>query len=85
MQLQSWFATSPFASALRAAAGLGLAAALDWLTQNITSTGLPVVVQVAIVAATPPLLRALNKADGTWGRSGLNEAVIKDADEEPAA
>lgn len=71
----AWFATSPLASSLRVAVGLGAAAALDYIAKNVGDFNVPVVVQVAIVAAIPPILRALNPADGVYGKG---ETMIED-------
>lgn len=68
---KSWLATSPLASSARTAFALGAVAALDWTLQNIASFQLPVVAQVAIAAAIPPIIRALNSADGVFGRGSV--------------
>lgn len=59
-----WAADSPLASALRVAGAAGLVHLLD----NIAGLGLSVPVQVALTAAIPVLLRALNPEDGAFGR-----------------
>lgn len=71
----TWFATSPLATSLRVAAGLGAAAALDYVAKNVGNFNLPVVVQLAVAAAIPPILRALNPADGVYGKG---ETVVED-------
>lgn len=64
----AWFATSPLASSMRVALGLGVAAALDYLAKHVGDFNLPVVLQLAVAAAIPPLLRAINPADGVFGK-----------------
>lgn len=62
-----WLARSPLASALKIAAGAGLAALLEQLT---TSSVSPVWVAVG-AAIIPVLINYLNPADARYGR-GLN-------------
>lgn len=66
----SWFATSPLASALRVALGLGAASALNYLTEHLADLNLPAWVQLAVTVAVPPILRAINPADGVYGKGG---------------
>lgn len=59
-----WLATSPLASAAKVA----LSAALVWVIDNVGSLDLTPVVQVALVAALPVLINALNPEDPRYGR-----------------
>lgn len=65
MNFGLWLARSPIASAAKVAAG----AVLVWLVDNITTLDLHPVAQVAIIAAVPVLLNALNPADDRYGRT----------------
>ena len=58
-----WFAHSAFASALRTAIALGIVASLSYVSVHIADFHLPVLLQVALVAAIPPLSRVLNPED----------------------
>lgn len=71
----TWFATSPLASSLRVAAGLAAAAALDYIAKHVGDFNLPVVVQLAVAAGIPPILRAINPADGVFGKG---ETTVED-------
>lgn len=70
----TWLAVSPLASAGRAGAG----AILVWLLNNVADLNLPVWANVAIVAALPPLIRAMNPVDGVFGAGSRD-----DIEEEP--
>jgi hypothetical protein len=63
-----WLARSPIASAAKVASG----AVLVWVLDNVTDLGLHPVVQVAIVAAVPVLINAVNPADDRYGRHGYS-------------
>lgn len=62
-QVGVWLATSPLGGAFKAATG----AVLVWLLDNIASLSIPAVGQVAIVAALPVLINALNPNDPRYG------------------
>ena len=72
---ESWFATSPLASASRvfAATVLALAVAAWVESGTISLTNWETWVIAALAAAVPVVLRALNPMDGVYGRNG--EAV----------
>lgn len=59
-----WLARSPIASAAKVAAG----AVLVWTLDNVTDLGLHPIAQVAIVAAIPVLINAINPQDDRYGR-----------------
>lgn len=59
-----WLARSPLASAAKVAAG----AVLVWTLDNVTDLGLHPIAQVAIVAAIPVLINAINPQDDRYGR-----------------
>lgn len=63
----SWLATSPLASALRTALALGVVTGLNYVTEHVADFGLPVIVQLVVAASIPPIVRALNPADGVFG------------------
>lgn len=65
-----WLANSPIASAAKVASG----AVLVWLIDNVTDLGLHPVVQVAIVAAVPVLINAVNPFDPRYGASKTQES-----------
>jgi uncharacterized membrane-anchored protein len=62
-QVGIWLATSPVGGAFKAATG----AMLVWLLDNVASLDLPAIVQVAIVAAVPVLINAVNPNDPRYG------------------
>lgn len=64
--IQLFLAASPLGGALKAASG----AVLVWLLDNVASLNLPVVAQVAIIAAIPVFINYLNPADTRYGSSG---------------
>lgn len=68
-----WLARSPIASAAKVAAG----AMLVWVLDNVTDLGLHPVVQVAIVAAVPVLVNAVNPLDDRYGK---HAAVVAEPD-----
>lgn len=61
-----WFATSPYASAVKA----GLGAMLAYLLANIDDYGLPPIVYVAVIAAVPLVINVLNPKDTRVGIKG---------------
>lgn len=61
----TWLAQSPLASALK----IGLSAALVWVVDNAYSLELEPIVSVALTAALPVLINALNPADSRYGRN----------------
>ena len=61
--IQLFLANSPIGGALKAASG----AVLVWLLDNVSSFDLPVVAQVAIIAALPVFINYLNPADTRYG------------------
>lgn len=63
-----WLARSPIASAAKVAAG----AVLVWTLDNVTDLGLHPIAQVAIVAAIPVLINAVNPQDDRYGRHGYS-------------
>ena len=62
-QVGIWLATSPVGGAVKAALG----AVLVWLLDNIASLNIPAVGQVAIIAAVPVIINALNPRDPRYG------------------
>lgn len=58
-------AATPYGTAAKVAVG----AMLVWVIDNVTDLGLHPVIQVAIVAAFPVLVNAVNPADPRYGRS----------------
>lgn len=64
-QFGVWLATSPLGGAFKAASG----AVLVWLVDNVGSFDLHPALQVAIVAALPVLINALNPADPRYGNA----------------
>lgn len=70
----TWLAVSPLADAARA----GAAAALAWLLNNVGGLGLEPIVAIALGAALPPIIRALNPKDGVFGK-GSTEVIEDDA------
>ena len=71
-RFESWFATSPLASALRvfAATVLALAVAAWVETGNISLAQWETWVIAAAASAIPVVLRWLNPSDGVYGRNG---------------
>lgn len=69
---ESWFATSPLASALRvfAATVLALAVAAWVESGSISLAQWQTWVIAALAASVPVILRWLNPADGVYGRNG---------------
>lgn len=69
---ESWFATSPLASALRvfAATVLALAVAAWVESGTISLAQWQTWVIAALAASVPVILRWLNPADGVYGRNG---------------
>jgi hypothetical protein len=64
-QFGVWLATSPLGGAFKAATG----AVLVWMLDNVGSFNLPAVAQVAIVAALPVVINAINPADPRYGNA----------------
>ena len=62
-----WLARSPIASAAKVAAG----AVLVWTLDNVTDLGLHPVLQVALIAAVPVLINAVNPQDPRYGRHAV--------------
>lgn len=60
----TWLASSPLASAAKVASG----AVLVWVLDNVTDLGLHPIAQVAIVAAIPVLINAINPEDFRYGK-----------------
>lgn len=58
-----WLAESPIGGAVKAASG----AVLVWLLENIETLELDPLVQVAIIAALPVLINAINPMDPRFG------------------
>lgn len=71
-RFESWFATSPLASALRvfAATVLALAVAAWVESGSISLAQWETWVIAACASAVPVVLRALNPLDGVYGRNG---------------
>jgi hypothetical protein len=69
---ESWFATSPLASALRVfvATGIALAVAAWVESGTISLAQWQTWVIAALAASVPVILRWLNPADGVYGRNG---------------
>lgn len=67
--IKSWLAVSPVASGLRTAVALGVVSALNFILENYADWGLPLVAQLALASVIPPALRAVNSADGVWGKA----------------
>lgn len=72
MTFGQWFATSPVASILRTFAAVMLSLAVaDWATAGALSlTNWQTWVIGALASSLPTILRALNPADGAYGRTG---------------
>lgn len=70
-QFGVWLATSPLGGALKAASG----AVLVWLLDNVASLNLNPVVQVAVVAALPVIINALNPNDPRYGSAKASDYV----------
>ena len=72
IRFESWFATSPLASALRvfAATVLALAVAAWVESGSISLAQWQTWVIAALAASVPVILRWLNPADGVYGRNG---------------
>lgn len=66
--LKSWAALSPIASGLRTAIALGIVSALNFVLDNFTVWDLPLPLQLLLASAIPPALRAINSADGVFGK-----------------
>lgn len=77
---KSWLAVSPIASGLRTAFALGIVSGLNFIMEQYTSWGLPLVAQLAIASLIPPIIRGLNPDDAIFGKG-----VEDDADEDDAA
>jgi len=82
---ESWFATSPLASALRVfvATVIALAVAAWVESGTISVAAWQTWVIAALAASVPVVLRWLNPADGVYGRNGepIEYADIWDDDE----
>lgn len=63
----NWLARSPLAGAAKVATG----AVLVWLLDNVTDLGLHPVAQVALIAAVPVLINAVNPQDPRYGRRAV--------------
>lgn len=70
-QFGVWLATSPLGGAFKAATG----AVLVWLLDNVASLDLHPAIQVAIVAALPVVINALNPNDPRYGSAKALEDV----------
>jgi hypothetical protein len=72
IRFESWFATSPLASALRvfAATVLALAVAAWVESGSISLAQWETWVIAALASAVPVMLRWLNPLDGMYGRNG---------------
>lgn len=81
-KLKSWAALSPIASGLRTAIALGVVSCLNFVLEQYLSWGLPLWAQFAIASAIPPLLRAVNTADGVFGKGAT---TVDELAEEPEA
>lgn len=81
-KLKSWAALSPIASGLRTAIALGIVSALNFVLDNFAGWGLPLAVQLALASVIPPALRAINSADGVFGKGAT---TVEEPVEEPAA
>lgn len=64
---KAWLAVSPIASGLRTAVALGAVSGLNFIMEQYTNWGLPLVAQLAVASVIPPIIRALNDADGVFG------------------
>lgn len=62
-----WLARSPLASAAKVASG----AVLVWVLDNVTDLGLHPLAQVALIAAVPVLINAVNPQDPRYGRHAI--------------
>jgi hypothetical protein len=62
-QVGVWLATSPVGGAFKAALG----AVLVWIIDNVSTFSLAPIVQVAIIAAVPVLINAINPNDPRYG------------------
>lgn len=59
-----WLYESPVGGAVKAASG----AVLVWLLDNVDTLNLSPVAEVAIIAALPVLINAINPLDPRWGK-----------------
>lgn len=66
-RLWIWLADSPLGGAAKAASG----AVLVWVLDNVDTLNLPPVAQVAIIAALPVLINAINPMDLRYGKDGV--------------
>ena len=82
---KSWLAVSPIASGLRTAFALGVVSGLNFIMEQYTSWGLPLVAQLAIASVIPPVIRALNPDDAIFGRGSAEDVDELEADEEAQA
>lgn len=85
-RFESWFATSPLASALRvfAATVIALAVAAWVESGSISVAQWETWVIAALASSVPVILRWLNPLDGVYGRNGepVEYADIWDEDDE---
>lgn len=73
--INGWLATSPAASYLRTALATAAFTFLTDVQANLPNLGLHPLFAALIAAAIPPALRALNPADGVYGRG---ETTVED-------
>lgn len=69
-----WLADSPFGGAVKAASG----AVLVWLLDNIDTFDLAPIAQVAIIAALPVFINAINPEDSRYGMFKQGQDVSAD-------
>lgn len=62
-QIWLWLANSPLGSAFKAASG----AVLVYILDNVQTLNLSPIAEVAIIAALPVIINAINPEDGRYG------------------
>ena len=74
-KIKTWMAVSPAASYARAALATAAFSFLTDIQANLPNLGLHPVVAVLVASLLPVVLRALNPADGIFGK---NETTVED-------
>ena len=69
--INGWLATSPAASYLRTALATAAFTFLTDVQANLPNLGLHPLLAALVAAAIPPALRALNPADGVFGKGEI--------------
>ena len=79
-QINGWLATSPAASYLRTALATAAFTFLTDVQASLPNLGLHPLLAALVAAAIPPALRALNPADGIFGKGEV--VLVEDGDED---